>query len=318
VLPETATLFVLSQRQLTDYDLPFLKTWITRGLYMPTSHQEAAAHGSSTGHVLAASDWLDTHFLAMQPEYEEMLSWVGIQPGWNVLDAACGGGSFLPLMLELVGAGGKVSAIDLAPENAKTVQAKAAQDRWSNLATVDVGSILALPYVDRSFDAVWCANTMQYLSEVEVGRAIRELCRVVRPGGLVALKDYDPTGQLFLPLPYGAGLRRYEAMARGGSQNDQGLLRIVYLSQYMRAAGLVEVRQRPTVMVRSPPLRDVERKFFSDLFKLFAAQAAQTDLPLEEKEAWRSAGNLDAPDHILNNSDFLYRAIQTVFVGRVP
>ena len=285
---------------------------------MSTSHQVAESHGSSTGHVLASTDWLDTHFLAMQPEYEEMLRWVGIQPNWNVLDAACGGGSFLPLMIELVGAGGKVSAIDLAPENVKTVQAKAAQNTWSNLTTVDVGSVLALPYGEQSFDSVWCANTMQYLSEEEVGRAIKEFRRVVRAGGLVAIKDYDPTGQQFLPLPYSLGLHRYEAMARGGSQNDQGLLRVPYLSQYMRAAGLVDVRQRPTMMVRSPPLRDVEKTFLSDVLRFFAVQAAQSDLPSEEKAIWQRLGDLASPTHILNSPDFQYRAIQTVFVGRVP
>jgi arsenite methyltransferase len=285
---------------------------------MSTSHHDPASHDSSTGHVLASSDWLDTHFLAMQPEYEDMLKWVGIQPDWHVLDAACGGGSFLPLMIELVGASGKVSAIDLAPENVKSVQAKVVQNHWSNLTSADVGSILALPYADRSFDAVWCANTMQYLTEEEVDGAIKELSRVVRPGGLVALKDYDATCQQFLPLPYALCLHRYEAMARAGNLNNQGLLRTPYLSQYMRAAGLVEVRQKPTLMVRFSPLRDVEKKFFSDHLRFFAAQGVQADLPFEEKEIWRQLSDLDSPDHILKHPDFQYRAIQTVFAGRVP
>lgn len=283
---------------------------------MSTSHEDTASHSSSTGHALASSAWLDTHFLAMQPEYEEMLKWVGIQPNWNVLDAACGGGSFLPLMIELIGAEGKVSAIDLAPENVKAVKAKAGQHKWSNLTSVDVGSILALPYDDQSFDAVWCANTMQYLSEGDVCRAIGEFRRVVRSGGLIAIKDYDPTGQQFLPMPYALCLQRFEAMVRGGSQ--QGILRTPYLSQLMRAAGLIDVRQRPTLMVRFPPFREVEKRFISDLLRQSAAEVAQSDLPLEEKEIWQKIGDLDSPDHILNNPDFQYRAIQTVFVGRVP
>ena len=285
---------------------------------MSKSQQEPTKHGSSQGHVLASSAWLDNHFLAMQPEYEEMLRWVGIQPNWHVLDAACGGGSFLPLMIELVGAGGKVTAIDLAPENTQIVKAKAEQNTWSTIAAIDVGSVLELPYDDQSFDAIWCANTMQYLSEEQVDRAIKEFRRVVRPGGLVALKDYDPTGMQFLPLPYNLCLNRYEAMARGGSQNDKALLRIMHLSQDMRAAGLIDIRQKPTLMVRSPPLREADKRFLSDLFKFHAAQAEQTDLPSHEKETWRRTANLGAPDHILNHPDFQYRAIQTVFVGRVP
>ncbi len=285
---------------------------------MSTAHEDTASRSSSTGHVLASPEWLDTHFLAMQPEYEDMLKWVGIHHGWNVLDAACGGGSFLPLMLELVGPAGKISAIDLAPENVKTVQTRAALNTWSTLTSVDVGSILALPYNDGSFDAIWCANTMQYLSEDDLSRAINEFRRVVRPGGIVAIKEYDPTGLQFLPLPYALCLRRHEALARGGSQYDQGLLRMPYLTRYMRAAGLADVRIRPTLMVRVPPLREVEKRYFSDFFKFLAAKAAQTDLPLEEKAIWRKLGDLESPDHLLNNPDFQFRAIQTVFVGRVP
>ena len=221
-------------------------------------------------------------------------------------------------MIELVGAGGRVRAIDLAPENARIVQAKAEQNTWPAFTSAEVGSVLDLPYDDKSFDAVWCANTMQYLSEAEVDKAIKEFRRVVRPGGLVAIKDYDPTGQQFLPLPYSLSLRRYEAMARGGSQNDQGLLRIIHLSQYMRAAGLVDIRQKPTLMVRSQPLREVEKKFLSDLCRFLSIQAEQADLPVHEKEIWQHVGDLGAPDHMLNHPDFQYRAIQTVFVGRIP
>jgi arsenite methyltransferase len=274
--------------------------------------------GSSTGHVLASSRWLDNHFLAMQPEYEDMLRWVGIQPNWHVLDAACGGGSFLPLLFELVGAKGKVTAIDLAPENVRIVEERAKQSRWSTLVSADVGSILELPYTDQSFDAIWCANTMQYLSEDQVDRALKEFRRVVRPGGLIAIKDYDPTGQQFQPSPHALCLHRYEAMARTGSQNDQGLLRIIHLAQYLRAVGLIDIRQKPTLMVRFAPLRAVEKEFFSNLLKFFAAQAQQTDLPPEELKIWQELSDVDSPEHIFNHPDFQYRAIQTVFVGRVP
>ena len=255
----------------------------------------------------------------MQTEYEDMLRWVGIQPSWHVLDAACGGGSYLPMLLELVGAGGKVTAIDLAPENTLTVKSRAEKYHWPTLASVDVGSILALPYDDQSFDAIWCANTMQYLSEEQMLAAIREFRRVVRRGGLVAIKDYDPTGTQLLPLPYALFLRHFEALTRSESQNNQpGILNVMYLSQYMRAAGLTDMRQKPTLMVRSQPLREVERKFLSDLLTALATQSTKTNAPQNEKSIWQKAADLSAPDHVLNHPDFRYRELQTVFVGRVP
>lgn len=141
------------------------------------------------------------------------------------MDAACGVGSFLPLMIELIGAGGEVSAIDLALENVKAVKAKAAQNKWSNLTSVDVGSVLAFPCGDQSFDAVCASIPCNIFPREKAHSAIAEFRRVVRSSGLFALKDYDPTGQQLLPLPYTLCLHRYEAMARGRSQTDQGLLR---------------------------------------------------------------------------------------------
>jgi ubiquinone/menaquinone biosynthesis C-methylase UbiE len=88
---------------------------------MTNPNPNSEYHISSTGLSMSGSDRLDVHFLAMQTEYEEMLRWVDIQPNWNILDAASGSGSFLPLMTELVGSGGKVSAIDMDPENVRVI-----------------------------------------------------------------------------------------------------------------------------------------------------------------------------------------------------
>ena len=61
---------------------------------------ESSTHASSTGQALTEAGWLDTHFEAYRLKYEAMLPWVGVEPNWRVLDA--GGGSYLPLLTELV------------------------------------------------------------------------------------------------------------------------------------------------------------------------------------------------------------------------
>jgi tRNA A58 N-methylase Trm61 len=58
----------------------------------------------------------------MRSEYEAMIRSVGIKPGWHVLDAGCGGGSFLMLLAELVGSSGHISALDQAPEHIEVVE----------------------------------------------------------------------------------------------------------------------------------------------------------------------------------------------------
>jgi predicted methyltransferase len=69
-----------------------------------TEHQRQT-NAAATGQVGTEAGFLDAHFEACRPEYEAMLRSVGLQPGWTVLDAACGGGSYLPLLAETVGAG---------------------------------------------------------------------------------------------------------------------------------------------------------------------------------------------------------------------
>ena len=162
---------------------------------------KAQTHASSTGQAMTGGAWLDVHFEAFRSEYEAMLRAVGIQPGWHVLDAGCGSGSFLPLLSELVGSSGRIAAFDLAHDNIATVERRVAEWSLPTPIQTQVGSVLALPYADASFDAIWCANTTQYLTDDELGMVLVEFRRMVRPGGLVALKEVDGTVMRFTPAP---------------------------------------------------------------------------------------------------------------------
>ena len=144
---------------------------------------------TSTGHEHSSTDWLDLHFEANRREYRAALDLVGIQPGWHVLDAACGAGSFLPWIAELVGSAGHISTIDLAPENVEIVRHRLDVE-WESEVPVDVyeGSVTQLPFDDNTFDAVWFANTSQYLPDDELARALSEFHRVLKRGGTLALK----------------------------------------------------------------------------------------------------------------------------------
>ena len=286
---------------------------------MNIANENSESHASSTGHVLATSGWLDTHYLAMQPEYEEILRWVGIQPDWHVLDAGCGNGSYLRLMTELVGNGGRVSALDLAPENVQEVEARAGQGTWSAPVSARVGSVLDLPYDNHSLDAAWCANTSQYLTDEELRTMLGEMKRVVRPGGLIAIKDVDLTALQFQPITPTLTIHLCEAMCHAGDQlMCQCFFRTIELSQWLRAAGLLDIRQKPTLLVRLQPLRPVERTFVCDLLSFMSRNAQQVDLPPGESQLWKQLADVSSPDHITNHPDFQYRRIDTVFVGRVP
>src|SRR5262245_18841063 len=117
---------------------------------------------ASTGLCHSDAAYLDLHFRAAQPGYEAMLRSAGIRAGSHVLDAGCGGGSFLPLLAECVGEAGRINAIDLAPENIAAVEARLATSPLPCPVDARTGTVLALPYADRTFDAVWTSGVLQY------------------------------------------------------------------------------------------------------------------------------------------------------------
>lgn len=117
-------------------------------------------------------------------------------PHWRVIDVAAGTGRVTAALAPLVR---EVVAVDLTPamgtEFANTV-------RKSRLANVSfqVGDAEHLPFGDASADLVTCARAAHHFSDV--GQAVWEMARVLRPGGRLGLIDMttpdDPGGATFL------------------------------------------------------------------------------------------------------------------------
>ena len=277
-------------------------------------------HETSTGQAFSGADWLDLHFEACRPEYEEMLRFVGVPRGARALDAGSGSGGYLPLLSELVGDGGSVHALDLAPENVALVEERRAARELPRLAEARVGTLTELPYPDDSFDVLWCANTTQYLDDAEFEGALAEFWRVVRPGGMVAVKDVDVALARLYPADPFLFPHLCEASLRANPDDGQsrGSLRGRELRRWLERAGLLEARQRTFMIERWAPLRPAERRFFGDWLSELAGMAEERGVPEKDLVAWRALRDPDSPDHPLDRPDSYACEGQVVAVGRVP
>ena len=284
-----------------------------------TDQQSSTDHPTTTsaGHQLSESTYLDSHFEAMRPEYEAMTRSVGIKPGWQVLDAGCGGGSFLPILAELVGPSGHISAFDLAPENIEVVDALVEAGKFACSIETKIGNATVLPYEDNTFDAVWCAAVSQYLTDQDLKTMLAEHCRVVRPNGLVVLKDFDLTGLQFYPFDPILLWHLLEALRPHDTQIHGGL-RAIELPTWFKETGLTDVRYQTTLCERRAPLRPVERQFISDALGFIAAEAKKIGIPEAELSAWLALNDPNAPDYPLKHPDFYWREGHVVVIGRVP
>jgi len=268
------------------------------------------------GQLLVDAAYLDSHYLACQQEYEATLRSVGLQPGWHVLDAGCGGGSFLPLIGQLVGKEGRISALDLAPANINAVMALVEGGNIPCEVTPKIGSITKLPYADNQFDAVWSANVTQYLTDEEMRTTVAEFCRVVRPGGLVAIKDSDISG---VPFPSSNPMLAWhllEARKRANDTHIMGGTRGTALPIWLREAGLKDIGRVTTVVERWSPLRPIEKSYIGNMFSHFANLAKNEELPAGDHLAWQLIG--ETADQIMNQPDFCYREMYVLAVGYVP
>ncbi len=246
----------------------------------------ADAKATSTGHELSDGQWLDVHYESARPEYEAALRNVGVPAGATVLDAGCGGGGFLPALCELVGPQGAVTALDLAPENVALVEARVRSGILPANVGTQVGSVLALPFADATFDHVWCANVAQYLTASEFTQMAAEFKRVAKPGALITVKDYDSTLLQLHPLANDFVTRLWLARRDNSPSGVIGPWGGTSIPSRLRAAGLVEMSQKGWLVERWAPPSPATRALLESLIQRWANFAARFDLPAADLAFW--------------------------------
>jgi len=281
------------------------------------SEHVSLTNAASTGLSGTRADFVDAHFEACRPSYEAMLLSVGLRLGWRVLDAACGAGSFLPLIAGCVGPGGSIAAFDLAPDNVAAARALVAGWQGACPAAVRIASLTALPYEPDEFDAVWCANSLEYLSDEELATALVEFRRVVRPGGLVAIKDADPGMWLFAPGDPTLLWRAWEAASRV-SAPFRGCLRTRTMRRRLERLGLVDVWQRATASEIWAPLRPVQHRYIAQQLMQMGTLGEQGGLPPADLAFWRRQRDPDSADSLAADPELFWCEGHFVTVGRVP
>ncbi len=110
-----------------------------------------------------------------------------LKSGMKLLDVGCGPGSITRGLAALL-APGDVVGLDLSAETLAAARQDAAARGITNLR-YEQGSVYDLPFSNDSFDVVFAHQVLQHLREPAL--AIRQMLRVLRSGGLIAVRDVD-------------------------------------------------------------------------------------------------------------------------------
>ena len=130
-----------------------------------------------------------------------------LAPGQRVLDVACGTGWVTMAAARVVGANGKVIGVDIEKNWLDIAREKAVSAGLSNIE-YNRGDAEALDFDDGGFDAVLCASSIVLFSNIP--KALRELHRVLKPGGTVAFTSFGPRFLQPVIKPLGECLSRYD------------------------------------------------------------------------------------------------------------
>lgn len=112
-----------------------------------------------------------------------------LSPGECVLDVCCGSGASAIPAAQFVGPSGSVVGVDLAENLLELARTKAKQHGLENIQ-FQSGDLTHLPFDEGSFDVVVCVFGIFFVPDMHA--ALRELKRVVRIGGRVAVTTWGP------------------------------------------------------------------------------------------------------------------------------
>jgi SAM-dependent methyltransferase len=135
--------------------------------------------------------WTSGNFGRIARSYElgaaQFITRLGLEPGERVLDVATGTGN---LAIPAARTGALVTGVDIAPN--LITQAKARAMAEGLTMRLDVGDAEALPYADGEFDTAISMFGAMFAARPD--RAARELLRVTRSGGRIAMANWTPAG----------------------------------------------------------------------------------------------------------------------------
>jgi len=151
------------------------------------------------------------------PMTERFLDRLRIAPGQRVLDAGCGPGFVVESLRTRVGSGGRVVALDESPKWMAHLAHTCGEHGWRNVHLMQ-STLESVALEPASFDVIFLRWVLSFLPDP--GAIVAKLARALKPGGVLALEDYNHEGVSLFPDSAGfrAMIRATRALyaTRGG------------------------------------------------------------------------------------------------------
>jgi ubiquinone/menaquinone biosynthesis C-methylase UbiE len=193
-----------------------------------TSQQVNYLHGYSAEHRAFLSGRTATQEAAFFLPF--------LKPGMRLLDCGSGMGALTTSLAEWL-APGEVVGIDREASQVQAARAWAAEKGVHNVRFAE-GSIYEIPYPDASFDAVFAYTVLEHVADPR--RAMREMLRILKPGGVAGICDPDYEAQLLAPST--PGMQELDKLMRSFSEEHASPYYARHQRQYLLEAGFARTQ----------------------------------------------------------------------------
>lgn len=238
-----------------------------------------------------------------------------LAPGSHGLDIGCGIGQPALLLAEAIGPNGCVTGLDISAELLAYAQSRIKASPLAERISFKEGDFRSLPFLDDTFDWVWSCDCVAYPSS-DLLAALKEIVRVMRPGGRVAILAW--TSQQLLPgyplleAQLNASCSAYAPLLRGQRPESHFMRALRQFSE----TGITEARAQTFVGEVQAPLSRECRIALTSLFEMLWGVATP-----EAKEADRTEYQRlcqpNSSDFILDLPEYYAFFTYTLFSGKV-
>ena len=252
----------------------------------------------------------------MVPASRSAIEALELPTGSRGLDAGCGTGLQTKLLADAVGPNGHVTGLDIAPEFLRYAERTVRESGLSDRISFREGDVTQLPFEDHTFDWVWSSCCVGYAASLDPVPTLKELARVVKPGGLVAILVWS--SENLLP-----GYPVLEARLKGTTSGIAPYVagkgpeaHFLNALGWFREAGLEDATARTFVGDAHAPLSDALRSALMALLEM-RWPGAELELTQEDRAEYRRLCLQDSPEFILNHPDYYAFFTFSMFHGRV-
>ena len=251
-----------------------------------------------------------------EPAIRSAIRALQLPSGSRGLDAGCGIGTHTLWLAETISPGGYITGIDISPECLARAQEIVGRNGLAEQVSFQYGDMSDLPFDDDAFDWAWNADTLWPVAGKDPLPLVRELVRVVKPGGIVAILFWS--SQRLLPgYPLlEARLNATYAANFPYADDTRPELHILRALGWLQEAGLNAPQAHTFVADIHAPLDDAARNALTGSFQMFWRKAEPEVTP----EDWAEFQRLcqpESPDFILSLPDYYAFITYSLFYGKV-